>query len=84
MSDSQIQHEVKKLAREGARAVLEELGLDDRDAPDEVRTLRSMLRDWRSFKDDSRKIFVRWALYVALGVLTLKLGLSNYLALGKQ
>lgn len=90
MEDEKVQSEVKKFAKQGAIAALEEIGFYDkqgvldRDAVDDFKEARSMLKDWREFKASTTKAVMRWVLYIALGMLAVQMGLGDYLKMGKQ
>lgn len=90
MEDENVQREIKKFAKQGAVAALEELGFYDskgqidREAVNDFGEVRGMLKDWREFKTATWRTIVRWVMYVALGFLAIKLGLSDFLKAGKQ
>ena len=89
MNPDEVQQETKRLAREGAVAVLQEIGFYDekgrvdRRAVSDFTSLRAMLRDWRDFKHTTWQAIVKWVLWIALGLLAIKLGVADYLKIGR-
>lgn len=89
-TEEQINYEIRKFAKEGAKALLEELGFVtdegkiDKEAAADFSALRQMLKDWRDFKQDTRRIILKWVLFIMLGFTTIKLGWAEYLRMGKQ
>ena len=49
-----------RASRKGARQALEEVGLHDEGAGDDIRELRSVLSGWRATKSTAWKTFVAW------------------------
>lgn len=90
MEDKNVQKEIKRFAKEGAVAALEELGFYDangqidRNAVNDFGEVRGMLKDWREFKTATWRAIVKWVMYIALGLLAIKLGFGDYLKMGKQ
>lgn len=90
MSPDRIREETKKLAKDGAVAALQEIGFYDeqgrvdKKAVSDFMALRNILRDWVEVKQTTRRAVLKWLLYIALGALTIRLGLTDLLRLGKE
>lgn len=84
MTKEQAEEEVEKIALRGARAALKELGLADENAGTDIRSLREMLTDWRSIKKSILVMLMKWVGFIALGYLTVRFDLLQYLKIGKQ
>lgn len=90
MEDENVQREIKRFAKQGAVAALEELGFYDsngkidHNAVKDFGEVRGMLQDWRDFKSSTWKAIVKWVMYIALGLLAVKLGVADLLKMGKQ
>ena len=90
MEDENVQREIKRFAKQGAVAALEELGFYDVEgkidhaAVKDFGEVRGILKDWREFKAATWKTVIRWLMYIALGCLAIKLGWADFLKLGKQ
>ena len=90
MDEETVQREIKRFAKHGAVAALEEIGFYDangkinRAAVNDFGEVRGLLQDWREFKASTWRVIVRWVMFIALGLLTVKLGLADLLKLGKQ
>ena len=48
-----LDHLVERAARRGARLALAEIGLEDADAPQDVRDLRNLLVSWRKIRKEA-------------------------------
>jgi hypothetical protein len=89
MEDENVQREIKRFAKQGAVAALEELGFYDsngkidRDAVKDFGEVRGMLKDWREFKASTWRAIAKWVMYIALGLLAIKLGVADLLKAGK-
>jgi len=53
------------------KSVLKEIGLHDDDAGEDVRDLRSLIRDWRETKRTIWNTVARWGTMVVLGILSI-------------
>ena len=90
MDEDTVQREIKRFAKQGAVAALEEIGFYDtngkidRAAVNDFGEVRGILKDWREFKASTWKAIVKWVMFIALGLLAVKLGLADLLKLGKQ
>ena len=62
---------LRKVIREEMKSVLKEIGLHDDDAGEDVRDLRSLIRDWRETKKTIWNTVARWGTMVVLGILSL-------------
>lgn len=90
MSEEEVQKSVKRFAKEGAVAALQEIGFYDeagkvdKKAVSDFWSLRGMLKDWRDFKKTTWQAITKWVMWIALGVLAFKLGLADFLRIGRQ
>jgi len=62
---------LRKVIREEMKSVLKEIGLHDDDAGEDVRDLRSLIRDWRETKKTIWNTVARWGTMVVLGILSI-------------
>jgi len=62
---------LRKVIREEMKSVLKEIGLHDDDAGEDVRDLRSLIRDWRETKRTIWNTVARWGTMVVLGILSI-------------
>lgn len=89
MSEEEVRAVTKSLAKEGAVAALQEIGFYDeaghvdKTAVSDFFSLRGMLRDWRDFKKTTWQAITKWVMWIALGLLAVKLGVADLLKLGK-
>lgn len=89
MEHHEIQNNISHFAKEGAVAALQEIGFYDeagcvdKKAVSDFISLRSMLRDWRDFKKTTWQAITKWVMWIALGLLAVKLGVADLLKLGK-
>ncbi len=57
-----------KASKQGAKAALKEIGLDDDNAYIDIQNLRELLKSFRMAKRHAFKVFVRW---LVIGIMTL-------------
>lgn len=57
-----------KASKQGAKASLKEIGLDDDHAYIDIQNLRELLKSFRMAKRHAFKVFVRW---LVIGIMTL-------------
>lgn len=85
MNPEQAEFEIRKLAKQGAKAILEELGFIDekgkidKEAVSDFRELRGLLSDWRGLKKKTISTIFTWVGWLLLGILSVKLGISTYI-----
>lgn len=90
MTPLEAQRTISGFAKEGAIAALQEIGfydengVVDKKATSDFVSLRGMLKDWRDFKRTTWRAITKWVMWIALGVLAVKLGVADYLKLGKN
>ena len=89
MTDDEIKQSIRQFAKEGAVAALQEIGFYDElghvdhKAVSDFFSLRSLLTDWREFKRDTWRTVSRCVMLIALGILVFKLGLVEFLRIGR-
>lgn len=90
MKDEDVKKEISRNTKQGVMAAFEELGFYDvngkvdRNVVGDFAEARTMLKNWREFKKETWTTIRRWILYVALGLLAVKLDIIDYLRAGKQ
>ena len=89
MDADQAKAHIKAFAKQGAVETLTEIGFYDeqgrvdKKAVSDFTSLRGMLKDWREFKSATGAAIIKWVMWIALGLLSIKLGLVDYLKIGR-
>jgi 2-iminoacetate synthase ThiH len=69
ISEAELAQILAQAAEIGARKVLDEIGLHDDEAKDDIRDLRSILSSFRVAKSECWKVLWRWITFIILGLL---------------
>lgn len=65
-TEEKLEELIIRASRRGARQALEEVGLHDDGAGDDIRELRGVLNGWRVTKSTAWKTFVSWVTKAAI------------------
>ncbi len=83
VNEKTIAEIIERAAERSADRVAEKLGLNDKDAPEDLRDLRGMLAAWRDMKTTARRTAVRILTTLLIGGFLLFVGIkSKILGLG--
>mgnify|MGYP003651144260 FL=1 len=70
LTTAQLEEMLDRVAKKGARAALEELGLHDGNATGDINEIRGLLAAWRDTRTTFRRTFVRMATSAVLIFIT--------------
>jgi glutamate synthase domain-containing protein 2 len=68
ISRCELEELLQKSSEKGAKMALSELGLNDRNAANDIKDLRELLKAFRMAKKDAFRVSVKW---IAVGIITL-------------
>lgn len=71
LTDNQLEELLERAAHRGAVSALKSVGLQDDDAPNDVRDLRSLIDGWRSVKKSILHTVVKALVIFLLGILSM-------------
>lgn len=76
MTKKDFDDALDKAAEVGALRALKTVGLDDKDAPDDVRELRSVIKSWREVRKSALQAIVKFLTTALLGAALLGAGIK--------
>lgn len=81
LKPEELEKMLERAAHKGARRALETVGLQDNEALDDVREIRSFIRDWRVIRSGILRAFGRvlfWGILVLVATFGVKTGTINF------
>lgn len=76
LTKAQFDAAIDRAAEQGALRALKELGLDDVNAPNDLRELRALLKSWQEVRKSALQAIVKFLTTALLGALLLGLGIK--------
>lgn len=70
LSEIELEALLTKASKQGAKAALKEIGLDDDLAYMDIANLRELLKSFRMAKRHAFKIFIRWVVFGFMTLIT--------------
>lgn len=70
LSATDLEAMLERAARRGAKEALNQVGLHDDNAGQDIRDLRQLLLSWRDIRTTATRTFVKWLVMALLGVLS--------------
>lgn len=70
LSQAELEILLLKASKQGAKAALKEIGLDDELAYMDIANLREFLKSFHMAKKHAFKLFIRWILFIVMTLIT--------------
>ena len=70
LSEIELEALLTKASKQGAKAALKEIGLDDDLAYMDIANLRELLKSFRMAKKHAFKVFIRWMIFGFMTLIT--------------
>jgi len=70
LSEIELEDLLTKASKQGAKAALKEIGLDDDLAYMDIANLRELLKSFRMAKKHAFKVFIRWMVFGFMTLIT--------------